>query len=703
MHRGRARATALLLSLLASSLAVAGLEPAGAATDDVVRFAGGPDPAAQPTAAVPVGQMPFTVYAARSAVGGSSVYVREFDGIIRIDPGVGTAQRVAGPGWAGAATYSLPAGVGHAALDVDLNWNHDFAVAPNGDLLFTIDQTVSPRIYAVDNGTQTIKVVAGNDTDGYSGDGGPATAAPIDLGNPAGGGNNRLWVDSLGRTWFLQGGDVDAFGSTFHHIAIALRRVNVDGSVTTVAGDGSNPFLGTPINAGVSATTQPLPQTPLGVTPDGTAYFVDGTHLLRLASDGTWADVSQDFSTPCEAPPTTASWFVGSSAAEWMSVDVNNSPVVCHMDLTTGVHDWKNIGGTMHDVLAGPSPVRVQETDSFTRLADGSVLFQGTDDGTGALSRCFCIYKWEAPSFAAAPPTNHPPVAPTTSVTINEDTPTSVTLAASDPDGDALTYIGYGTLHGSLSGTGANRIFTPDPNYNGPASVFYTVRDPSGATASGQINITVSPVPDKPSLLLTPVGAYEGVTFDWIVDVFDPDGQPASDYLLAVDWGDGSKLAHPTLVSFGDGSYEVELGHVYVEEGRYPSVVQVVDRTGGGAVSRQRVTIDDAPIHVDAFGIPGATAKRAWGPARVACLQDDDPLGTTGELTVTVSWGDGSSDLGKLVKASKLTAAEGKCSSYAYGVVGSHTWSKKGKFTIKTLVVDDGGARGSDSAPITVA
>ena len=47
--------------------------------------------------------------------------------------------------------------------------------------------------------------------------------------------------------------------------------------------------------------------------------------------------------------------------------------------------------------------------------------------------------------------------------------------------------------------TNGNLTFTPVANYNGPASITYTVNDNSGATSNvATVSITVTPVNDAP-------------------------------------------------------------------------------------------------------------------------------------------------------------------------------------------------------------
>jgi Family of unknown function (DUF6288)/Bacterial Ig domain/Divergent InlB B-repeat domain/Bacterial Ig-like domain/HEAT repeats len=105
--------------------------------------------------------------------------------------------------------------------------------------------------------------------------------------------------------------------------------------------------------------------------------------------------------------------------------------------------------------------------------------------------------------YKAAPPgeakTNTPPVANAQSVTTAEDTAKAITLIGSDVDGDALTYtIVTQPAHGTLSGTGASRTYTPAANYNGADSFTFKVNDGTVDSAVATVSITVTAVNDAP-------------------------------------------------------------------------------------------------------------------------------------------------------------------------------------------------------------
>lgn len=101
---------------------------------------------------------------------------------------------------------------------------------------------------------------------------------------------------------------------------------------------------------------------------------------------------------------------------------------------------------------------------------------------------------------SAAP--NRAPSATADSLTTDEDTPLVLTLAGTDPDGDALSFSlttlpKDGTLTGLDTATG-DVTYTPDADFNGSDSFTFTVTDGSGASGSATISLTINAVNDAP-------------------------------------------------------------------------------------------------------------------------------------------------------------------------------------------------------------
>ena len=98
---------------------------------------------------------------------------------------------------------------------------------------------------------------------------------------------------------------------------------------------------------------------------------------------------------------------------------------------------------------------------------------------------------------------NNPPVAYDQAVSTDEDAPVAINLAASDADGDALSYqIVASPSHGSLSGTAPNLTYTPNPGYTGLDSFTFKANDGLADSNIATVTVNVTAKPES-ALLLT--------------------------------------------------------------------------------------------------------------------------------------------------------------------------------------------------------
>ena len=152
---------------------------------------------------------------------------------------------------------------------------------------------------------------------------------------------------------------------------------------------------------------------------------------------------------------------------------------------------------------------------------------------------------------------NDTPAANAQSLGTDKDTAVAVTLSGSDADGNSLAFAALsGPAHGTLSGSGANRTYTPDPGYLGPDSFSYVANDgaldSAPATVSLNVHLNIAPV-----VTAFDQSAARGHVFN------------ASDLFSAND-GDGDAL----LYFFYDNSADPASGHFTVN-----GVVQAADTT----------------------------------------------------------------------------------------------------------------------------
>jgi len=95
---------------------------------------------------------------------------------------------------------------------------------------------------------------------------------------------------------------------------------------------------------------------------------------------------------------------------------------------------------------------------------------------------------------------NSPPVANDLSVTVDMNSTVAIVLAASDADGDELTYhIVDPPQHGALSGATPNLTYTPAPNYAGSDRFTYRAND--GAADSNMATVSIAVLPPPPTIV----------------------------------------------------------------------------------------------------------------------------------------------------------------------------------------------------------
>ena len=130
---------------------------------------------------------------------------------------------------------------------------------------------------------------------------------------------------------------------------------------------------------------------------------------------------------------------------------------------------------------------------------------------------------------------NKPPTAESLSVTTQEDTPTSITLAGSDRDNDPLTYsVITKPTHGRLTGTEPNLNYRPQPDFNGQDSFTFEVSDGKVDSAAATISITVTPGNDPPTANDDSTTAEEDTPIITI-DVLKNDTDPDKDRLVVIN------------------------------------------------------------------------------------------------------------------------------------------------------------------------
>jgi Ca2+-binding RTX toxin-like protein len=210
----------------------------------------------------------------------------------------------------------------------------------------------------------------------------------------------------------------------------------------------------------------------------------------------------------------------GGTATATVDVDViavNDAPVAANNAVTTSedtplVISPATLTGNDSDVDGDAlTVVAVGAAVHGTVSIDGSgnVVFTPAANYNGPASFTYTVNDGHGGTATATvnvnvTAVNDAPVVGNDSVTATEDTPlviTSATLLGNDSDveGNTLTISGVGNAtHGTVALSNGNVVFTPDANYNGPASFTYTVGDGQGGSTTATVNVNVTAVNDAP-------------------------------------------------------------------------------------------------------------------------------------------------------------------------------------------------------------
>ncbi len=186
-------------------------------------------------------------------------------------------------------------------------------------------------------------------------------------------------------------------------------------------------------------------------------------------------------------------------------VAVNDPPVAKTQSVTTRINKAKAIALVATDIDADPLTYQIaaQPLQGTLSGTPPSVTYTPAVNYTGSDSFTFKANDGKADSNAApvsiTVTVNHPPVVQNQSATTNEDTAKGITLAATDSDGDPLTYtIISGPSHGTLTGTPPALTYKPTANYNGPEGITFKANDGMADSNVATVSITVTPVNDRP-------------------------------------------------------------------------------------------------------------------------------------------------------------------------------------------------------------
>jgi hypothetical protein len=291
-------------------------------------------------------------------------------------------------------------------------------------------------------------------------------------------------------------------------------------------------------------------------------------------------------------------------------------------------------------------------------------------------------------------------------------TPTQLSATFTDanplaPTSDYSGTINWGdgstTTFTSSSVSGSNGSYTVSSSHRygeeGVYSIKLTINDDGGSSTTDTGSTIVADAPLTKGTVAAS-GGIEGATATTLTANFTDANPkaPTSDFSGTINWGDGITTTFTSsAVSGSGGSYAVSASHQYAEDGTDGITVTINDAGSSSTTEMGTTKVADAAL--SATGGPNFSPSGGvpFNNQHVANFTDATPLGSFGDFTATVNWGDGNTSTGTVVLISHGT------SSTTYNVVAGHTYALPGAYSIVTTVVDVGGSAATTSAMPTKA
>ncbi|MFL5931617.1 MAG: Ig-like domain-containing protein [Gaiellaceae bacterium] len=325
--------------------------------------------------------------------------------------------------------------------------------------------------------------------------------------------------------------------------------------------------------------------------------------------------------------------------------EVNDVPSAQPDSITGGVGRTASVAATtlLRNDSAGPFDERGQvltipavtatpDTHGTVALIDGAVTYEPEAGFTGTAKVLYTLCDNGTTNGAADPRcttgqlsivANQAPTATAQSRATLRNTPVTITLAGSDAESDVLSFaIASAPAHGTLTGSGDTRVYTPEAGYSGPDSFTFTAADAYNTSAPAIVSIDVAATPPP---VIKPDAAATATNTSVLIDV------------LANDTAAAGSLDPATLAVVGaptNGTAVVETGKIRYTPaaGVAPNdrfTYQVCDTFGicGGAEVTVSATVPNrAPVaKADSYQADAGATLDVAAPGLLGNDSDPDP------------------------------------------------------------------------------
>ncbi|EKY4194298.1 tandem-95 repeat protein, partial [Vibrio harveyi] len=330
----------------------------------------------------------------------------------------------------------------------------------------------------------------------------------------------------------------------------------------------------------------------------GTVAIVDGKLVFTPA---------ENFNGDATISYTTSDGQLTDDATVAVTVNpVNDAPVAVNDTVSTD----EDIAVTI-DVLANDSD---PENDTLTitaasvpaeqgtvTIVDGKLVFTPAENFNGDATISYTISDGQLTDDATVAvtvnPVNDAPVAVNDTVATDEDTAVTIDVLAndSDPENDTLTITAASVPaeQGTVTIVDGKLVFTPAENFNGDATISYTISD-GQLTDDATVAVTVNPVNDAPVAVNDTVATDEDTAVT--IDVLANDSDPENDQLTITN---ASVPAEQGTVAIVDGKLVFTPAENFNGDATISYTVSDGELTDDATVAVTVNPVNDAPVAVN--------------------------------------------------------------------------------------------------------
>ncbi|ELC3159240.1 tandem-95 repeat protein, partial [Vibrio harveyi] len=330
----------------------------------------------------------------------------------------------------------------------------------------------------------------------------------------------------------------------------------------------------------------------------GTVAIIDGKLVFTPA---------ENFNGDATISYTTSDGQLTDDATVAVTVNpVNDAPVAVNDAVSTDEDTAVTI-----DVLANDSD---PENDTLTitaasvpaeqgtvAIVDGKLVFTPAENFNGDATISYTISDGQLTDDATVAvtvnPVNDAPVAVDDTVTTDEDTAVTIDVLAndSDPENDQLTITNASVPaeQGTVAIVDGKLVFTPAENFNGDATISYTISD-GQLTDDATVAVTVNPVNDAPVAVDDTVTTDEDTAVT--IDVLANDSEPENDQLTITN---ASVPAEQGTVTIVDGKLVFTPAENFNGDATISYTISDGELSDDATVAVTVNPVNDAPVAVN--------------------------------------------------------------------------------------------------------